>query len=329
MESGALAGAIIGGIILFILVVALLLFLFSRWMRGPMKGSNNPKSLTGKLVVITGANTGIGKAAAEDLAKRGARVIILCRSVEKGEEAAAEIKESTGGQVEVRRLDLASLKSVRECAEALVASEDKIDILINNAGVMMCPNWKTEDGFDMQFGTNHLGHFLLTELLMPLIRKSEASGFHPRIINVSSLGHKGAPINWDDINFEKSYSSWAAYAQSKLANVLHAKELAERLSNTEISVYAVHPGAVDTELGRHLYSTWYGKILKPCAVPMIKKPIHGAQTILYCALDDSVANDSGKYYADCRETRPHPRALRKEDQKRLWELSEKFVGLKE
>lgn len=107
-------------------------------------------------------------------------MIILCRSVEKGEEAAAEIKESTGGQVEVRRLDLASLKSVRECAEALVASEDKIDILINNAGVMMCPNWKTEDGFDMQFGTNHLGHFLLTELLMPLIRKSEASGFHPR-----------------------------------------------------------------------------------------------------------------------------------------------------
>ncbi|TRY61533.1 hypothetical protein TCAL_05730 [Tigriopus californicus] len=329
MEGGALAGAIIGGIILFILVVALLLFFFMRWMKGPMKGSNNSKALNGKLVVITGANTGIGKATAEDLAKRGARVIILCRSVEKGDEAAAEIKENTGGQVEVRRLDLASLKSVRECAEALVASEDKIDILINNAGVMLCPHWKTEDGFDMQFGTNHLGHFLLTEMLMPLIRKSEASGFHPRIIILSSLAHKGAPINWDDINYEKSYSAIAAYAQSKLANVLHAKELAERLSDTEISVYAVHPGAVDTELGRHFYNKWWAKLFKPCASRLFKQPIHGAQTTLYCALDDSVANDSGKYYADCRETRPHSRALRKEDQKRLWDLSEKFVGLKE
>lgn len=121
-----------------------------------------------------------------DLAKRGARVIICCRNAEKAAEAAKEIREESGSNlVEVASLDLASLKSVRECAESLLEKEDKIDFLINNAGVMQCPNWKTEDGFDMQMGTNHFGHFLFTELVMPLIRKSAASGHHPRIVIVS------------------------------------------------------------------------------------------------------------------------------------------------
>eukprot|EP00095_Tigriopus_kingsejongensis_P002339 maker-scaffold868_size86715-snap-gene-0.22 protein:Tk02339 transcript:maker-scaffold868_size86715-snap-gene-0.22-mRNA-1 annotation:"retinol dehydrogenase 12-like isoform x2" len=309
MDGGAIAGIVVGVIVLVVLLFALLLFLFARWMRG--------------------GNTGIGKATAEDLAKRGAKVIILCRSVEKGEEAAQEIQDATGGIVEVMKLDLASLKSVRECASAMAVKEDKVDILINNAGVMMCPYWKTEDGFDMQLGTNHLGHFLLTELLLPLMRKSEASGFHPRIIIVSSLAHKGNGMNWNDLNYENTYSSVKAYGQSKLANILHAKELATRLSDTNISVYVLHPGAVDTELGRHMFGTWWGKLLKPCISPLIKKPIHGAQTTLYCALEDSIENHSGRYYADCRETQPHPRALRKEDQKRLWDISKRLVGLSE
>ena len=129
---------------------------------------------------VTGANTGIGKITAEDMSARGARVIILCRSLEKAEDAAKDIEAKTGNKVEIEKLDLASLKSVRECANQLISKLDQVDILINNAGVMTCPEWKTEDGFDMQLGTNHLGHFLLTELLMPLIRNSAASGFHPR-----------------------------------------------------------------------------------------------------------------------------------------------------
>lgn len=127
-----------------------------------------------------GANTGIGKETALDLSRRGARIIMLCRSLEKANATAEEIKTVTKGVVDVQELDLASLKSVRNCAKALLEKEEKIDILINNAGVMLCPNWKTEDGFDMQFGTNHLGHFLLTELLLPLLRKSADTGFHPR-----------------------------------------------------------------------------------------------------------------------------------------------------
>ena len=128
----------------------------------------------------SGANTGIGKVTALDMSKRGARVIILCRSMDKGKEAADEIMRETNGAVEVEKLDLASLKSVRECAQKLLDNEQKIDILVNNAGIMTCPNWKTEDGFDMQLGTNHLGHFLLTEMLLPLLKKSAATGFHPR-----------------------------------------------------------------------------------------------------------------------------------------------------
>ena len=143
------------------------------------KCQNGNKNIL-KTFTLPGANTGIGKETAKDLSARGARIIILCRNLEKGNAAAAEINKETGSPVDVEKLDLASLKSVRECANVLLEKESQIDILVNNAGIMTCPHWKTEDGFDMQFGTNHLGHFLLTELLMPLIRKSAEAGNKPR-----------------------------------------------------------------------------------------------------------------------------------------------------
>ena len=181
--NGEVAGIVIGCLIGIPLLIFLIMFAIRRFMQGPTKGSDNTKKLDGKLVVITGANTGIGKETVIDLAKRGARVIMCCRDLTKAEEASKEIRKISGSDlVEVAHLDLASLKSVRKCAETLVEKEDKIDILINNAGVMVCPNWKTEDGFDMQMGTNHFGHFLFTELLMPLLRKCAASGEHPRYI---------------------------------------------------------------------------------------------------------------------------------------------------
>ena len=207
-------------------------------------------------VCILGANTGIGKVTATDLAKRGAKIIICCRNPEKAGEAIKDIQKESGSELIQNVIcDLASLQSVRKCAETILSQEEKVDYLINNAGVMWCPQEKTQDGFDMQLGTNHFGHFLLTELLMPLIRKSAASGHHPRIVNVSSLGHTFVRNGFcfDDIHLDEGeYNTVMAYSQSKLANILHAKELAKRLEGTGISVYSLHPGAIMTELGRHL-----------------------------------------------------------------------------
>jgi len=313
-------------------------FYFLRsWMRGPTTGSDNPKRLDGKLVVITGANTGIGKITATDLARRGARVIICCRDMKRANAGMADIKADSGSDlVEVLQLDLASLKSVRSCAETLLEKEEKIDYLINNAGVMMCPQWKTEDGFDMQMGTNHFGHFLFTELLLPLIKKSASDGFHPRIVILSSLAHRSAKngISFNDINFEKSFKTVEVYGQSKLANILHAKELSRRLEGSGISVYVLHPGVISTELGRHI-SDLVPTLLKPIFIPFmvllsffIKTPFHGAQTTLYCTLEDSIEKDSGKYYADCKETETLTQHAEDMDAaKKLWNMSEKMVNL--
>jgi len=313
-------------------VGAALLYLLRLWMQGPTKGSDNTKKLDGKTVVITGANTGIGKVTATDLAKRGAKVIICCRDKSRAEKAVEDIKkESSNENVTFALLDLASLDSVRKCADELNRTEDKVDYLINNAGVMMCPQWKTEDGFDMQMGTNHFGHFLFTELMLPLLEKSIQTGHHPRIVIVSSMAHEMASngISFDDINFEKNFSTMKAYGESKLANILHAKELAERLDG-RISVYSLHPGVIATELTRHIanwlgpFKTPYNKIVEFIA----KDPFHGAQTSLYCTLEDSIGHQSGLYYSDCDVKTPKKQGQDMEAAKKLRELSFNLVGLK-
>merc|ERR1711936_773521 len=188
---GAAAG--IFGTLLILLVLAGLLYLIRRWMQGPARVSEDVK-LEGKTVVITGANTGIGKATAMDMSRRGAKVVILCSDMEKAEAAAAEVRDVTKGEVICHRLDLADLASVRECAE--------------------------------QLGTNHIGHFLLTNLLMPQLKKAAPSA---RIVNVSSMAHKPGRMNWDDLHYENTpYHRFTAYSQSKLANILFTKELARK-----------------------------------------------------------------------------------------------------
>merc|ERR1711997_261161 len=175
---------------------------------------------------------------------------MLCRDTNKANITAAEIREQTKGEVTVEKMDLSSLKSVGDCVDRLNKSLEKIDILINNAGVMMCPLSRTEEGFEMQIGTNHFGHFYLTNLLLPLIKKAAPGA---RIVNVSSLAHKKAKIYWDDVNWEKTpYESSKAYGQSKLANILFTRELAERLEGSGVTVYCLHPGVIATELGRHI-----------------------------------------------------------------------------
>lgn len=224
------------------------MFLFDRYFAGGVCRSR--VSLNGKTVIITGGNTGIGKETALDLAKRKARVILACRNDDRGQTAAEEIrKASRNKNVEYRHLDLSSLSSVRQFSSDILDEDIPVDILINNAGIMRCPYWKTEDGFEMQFGVNHLGHFLLTNLLLDRIKESP----NARIVNVSSIGYKRVPegINFDDLNSEIKYSPHKAYCQSKLANVLFTRKLAKRLEGTTVTVNSLHPGVIWTDLGRH------------------------------------------------------------------------------
>ena len=207
------------------------------------------KDLSGHVYIVTGANSGSGFATSEQLARQGAHVVGACRRVEAGKEAFAEL-ENVRGSVEVMALDLASLASVRRFAEAFIAKYDRLDGLVNNAGVMMPPKGCTEDGFETQFGINHLGHFLLTELLLDTLKASAPA----RIVCVSSVAHAGmrgiyGEIDFDDLHFEKrEYNPSVAYAQSKLANVLHALDLARRLEGTGVSAFSVHPGWIRSNL---------------------------------------------------------------------------------
>lgn len=295
-----------------------------RWLAGGVCRSK--VRLDGKTVLITGANTGIGKQTALDMAQRGARVILACRDMNKALLAADEIRQQSGnGNVVVKKLDLASLQSVRDLAKDVQENEKRLDILINNAGIMMCPKWKTEDGFEMQFGVNHLGHFLLTNCLLDLLKKSAPS----RIVIVSSLAHEKGLIHFDDINLDKDYKREKSYRQSKLANVLFCRELAERLQGTDVRVYSLHPGVIRTELGRHLFPTlalWKRIIVMPFLM-LIKSPWEGAQTTIYCAVDESLANVSGLYYSDCAPKTAAPQAQDDVAAKKLWELSASMVGL--
>ncbi|KAG8444123.1 hypothetical protein GDO86_009344 [Hymenochirus boettgeri] len=295
-------------------------------------GGNCPSkaTITGQTVIVTGANTGIGKATAMELAKRGGRIIMACRDMGKCENAARDIRGKTlNHNVYARHLDLASSKSIKEFVQTILKEEEKVDILINNAAVMRCPHWKTEDNFEMQFGVNHLGHFLLTNLLL---EKMKQTG-NARIINVSSLAYIAGDIDFDDLNWEKKkYNTKAAYCQSKLANVLFTIELAKKLQGTGVTVNALHPGVADTELGRHTgmhQSAFSSSVLAPFFWFVVKSPKQAAQPSVYLAVAEELQGVSGKYFNSLKEKEPAPHALDEETAKKLWEESAKLVHLQE
>ena len=247
-ESMAENKWLVGGLIAGVASVGGLI-LIRKWAAGGVCRSK--ARLDGKTVIITGANTGIGLETAVDLAKRNAaKIILACRSVERGEKAAVEVrKRSNNDNVVFCQLDLASLESVRKFAGKILEEEPRIDILINNAGVMALPQRTlTKDGFEMQFGTNHLGHFLLTYLLLDRIKEAPSA----RIVNVSSSAHRRGKMDFDNLNSEKSYVPWVAYGTSKLANILFTRSLAKRLKGTNVTANSLHPGVINTELARHL-----------------------------------------------------------------------------
>ena len=258
------------------------------------------KDLTGTVTIVTGANSGTGLATVEQLVRQGGHVIAACRRVGAGEEVVASLAGERGS-VEVMALDLASLASVRASVEAFGAKHDRLDALVNNAGVMNTPQGKTVDGFETQFGVNHLGHFLLTELLLDTLKKSAPS----RIVCVASAAHAGmsgkaAELHLDDLDFERrGYDPTLAYNQSKLANVIYARHLAGRLQGTGVSVFSVHPGWVRSNLIQHTMPTWVQNwVMRPFGGLMgLMGPEEGAQTQLHCLLDDDVPKHSGEFYS--------------------------------
>ncbi|MDT5224441.1 MAG: hypothetical protein QOG19_1848 [Mycobacterium sp.] len=286
---------------------------------------------TGRIAVITGANTGLGFETATALAARGAHVVMAVRNLEKGKQAAARITEATpGADVELQELDLTSLDSVRSAAAELRSAHDRIDLLINNAGVMYTPKSTTKDGFEMQFGTNHLGHFALTGLLLDRLLPVKGS----RVVTVSSLGHRiRAAIHFDDLQWERSYSRVAAYGQAKLANLLFTYELQRRLAagGTTVAV-AAHPGGSKTELTRNLPRLV--AVATKLVEPLFQDADLGALPQLRAATDPAV--QGGQYYGPdgFQETRGYPKVVASSAQshdvalqQRLWAVSEELTGV--
>jgi NAD(P)-dependent dehydrogenase (short-subunit alcohol dehydrogenase family) len=287
--------------------------------------------LSGRTAVVTGASAGLGCETARVLAAAGAHVVLAVRDADgKGAAAAATIREQVpGASLEVAELDLTSLDSVRAFAKQFIATHDRIDLLVNNAGVMATPFGRTVEGHELQFGTNHVGHFLLTNLLTPAV----LSGAPGRVVNLTSAGHFGSDIVWDDVDYEqRPYDKWEAYGQSKTANILFTVELDRRLAPRGVRAYAVHPGMIATELGRHLTRDdikALGERAKSrgTTLPSYKSVEQGAATSVWAATAPELAGVGGVYCEDCHVSENHaPWALVPESATRLWALSETMVG---
>ncbi|XP_041670386.1 retinol dehydrogenase 12 [Cheilinus undulatus] len=279
--------------------------------------------LDGKTAIVTGANVGIGKETAKDLAARGARVILACRDMAKGEQAARDImREVKGAKVVAKQLDLADTKSICHFAENVYNSEKALHFLINNAGVAMCPYGLTADGYEIQFGVNHLGHFFLTFLLLDLLKHSAPS----RVINLSSGAHALGKIQFDDLKGEKGYHPMRAYAQSKLANILFTRELAKRTEVLGVTAYAVDPGAVNTEITRHFWRP-LGSLVKNFSY-LIKTPEEGAMTTIYCTVTPENQLHTGGYYRDCGQVQSCRAGQDDGSALKLWAVSCHLLGVR-
>jgi NAD(P)-dependent dehydrogenase (short-subunit alcohol dehydrogenase family) len=284
---------------------------------------------TGRTAVITGANTGLGYETAAALAAKGAHVVLAVRNLDKGKAAADLItRAAPDASVVLQELNLTSLESVRAAADQLKSNYDAIDLLINNAGVMMTPKSTTKDGFELQFGTNHLGHFALTGLLLDRVLAAPGS----RIVTVSSVGHRFVRgIRFDDLQWERDYGRIRAYGQSKLANLMFTYELQRRLQGTNTIAGAAHPGGSNTELARNLPVAMRG--LTTMLAPLMQGPEMGALPTLRAATDPSVLG--GQYYGPdgFGEQRGYPKVVASSEashdvaaQNRLWAVSEELTS---
>jgi NAD(P)-dependent dehydrogenase (short-subunit alcohol dehydrogenase family) len=292
--------------------------------------------LSGKVIIVTGANSGIGYEAAKGFARKGAQTILACRSMDRARKALRQIQpEIPRASAGIIQLDLANLASVQQFADAFKAKYQRLDALVNNAGIMMPPYSKTVDGFESQFGTNYLGHFALTGLLIDLLLKTPNS----RVVNVSSNGHRLGKIDFDNLMYEKgkNYSPQRAYGRSKLANLLFTYELQRRfeaIGADSISV-AAHPGSADTNLGRYIEHKWYYKLLRPLIKRLEQTAAMGALPTIRATVDPDVKG--GEYFGPggFMEQKGYPVAVESNkashnqaDARRIWEVSERLTGVR-
>jgi NAD(P)-dependent dehydrogenase (short-subunit alcohol dehydrogenase family) len=290
----------------------------------PSPSGSNP-DLHDQVIVVTGGNSGIGKEAAVTLASYGASVIITARNTAKGADAVAEIRQRSGNdQAEVLALDLADFDSIRAFAADLLDRTDRLDVLVNNAGGILSDRQVTAQGFEMTFGVNHLGHFLLTELLVDRLKASAPS----RVVTVTSFGHRFAfgGLSFADLQSERRYWSMDAYGKSKLANILFTRELARRLQGSGVTANCLHPGVVRTGFGSSDDMSGIERLTIAIGSPFYVSAPSGARTTVYLASSPEVEGRTGGYYVRCREHHPSRAARDPEAARRLWKASEALVA---
>jgi retinol dehydrogenase-14 len=284
---------------------------------------NVNSGLSGKVVLITGGTSGIGKAAATALAGMGATVVITGRNEERGKRALQEIREESGNDgVELILADLTVQDEVRRLAEELRERHNQLEVLVNNAGLVLSERTETPDGIETQLAINHLAPFLLTNLLLDLLKESAPS----RIVTVSSDAHRWAKIDLDDLQSRKRYRGMQVYGKTKLANIMFTYELAERLEGTGVTANCMHPGGVNTNFGNNQGGPM--NLLFRLFKPFMRSPEQGADTLIYLASSPEVEGMTGKYLADRKVKAASDAAYDETTRKRLWEASEELTGLK-
>ncbi|HWF16681.1 MAG TPA: SDR family oxidoreductase [Acidimicrobiales bacterium] len=285
--------------------------------------------MQGRMIVVTGGNSGIGLETAQALAGMGARVIVTARNADKGRAAVARMVERLDGQPQVQLVvfDLSDLSSVRRGAEEILEQAPRLDVLINNAGVVLTERHVTVDGYEATFATNHLGPFLLTNLLLDRLRESAPS----RIVNVASTAHNAARkgIPFDDLQSSRRYRGMRVYGESKLANILFTLELSRRLAGSGVTATALHPGTVRTGYGADGDARGLLAFGLKISRPFFLSPEKGARTSIYLASSPEVAGVTGQYFVKCKPAKPRRWAQDPEAAQRLWQVSEELVGLAE
>jgi NAD(P)-dependent dehydrogenase (short-subunit alcohol dehydrogenase family) len=276
-----------------------------------------------KTILVTGANSGLGKATSILLAKTGAKVVMMSRDQNRGRLALEEVKHhSQNPDVDLMICDLGSKERIEQCCQEFRRTYKSLDVLINNAGVILPGYHTTQDGFELQFGVNHLGHFLLTNRLLDLITKSAPA----RIINISSGAHKLGKIHFEDVNLKKNYTLWRAYSQSKLANILFTYLLAEKLKNKNVTVNTLHPGAVASNMGINR-ETGFGKAITQALKPFFQSPAQAAEPVKYLALSKDLEGVTGAYFHKHNRVPSSKQSYDLDLAQKLWNLSEELLGL--
>jgi retinol dehydrogenase 12 len=281
-------------------------------------------TVQGKTMIVTGANTGIGLETAAGLAKLGARVVLTSRDDAKGAAAVAEIKgRMPEADVHAMNLDLSTLAGVRSFASRFLDSHDSLDVLVNNAGLLLDHRTITPDGFETTFQVNHLGPFLLTNLLLDRIKASAPA----RIVNVASTAHRGTTLDFDDLHSEQGFQGMRVYGKTKLCNILFTRELARRLEGTGVTANSLHPGTVRTGFGMDGDAKGLLRIGLLLARPFFKSPATGAKTSIHLATANGLEGHTGEYWSNIKPSKPSDAATDDDAARRLWDISAELVGL--